>query len=388
MRAGAVVIGGGTVGTSCFYHLVQRGLRDVVLVEQAGLAAGSSGRSAAVVEAQYLAREKIALCSRSMALFRRFERDHGLPFVHHGYLRLGHSAEDLERFQRSVEIQREYGVADARVLDRAEICRQLPDLYVEDLAGALFGPSDGYIDPVRLCELFVELGKAGGGRTWLGRRVTGIRVRSGQVAGVVSGDGEIACETVVNAAGAWARSVGRLAGVELPVDGYRRQIVILEPPEAFLRPIPMTVDYVPGIEREGLYFRDDTPRRLLAGLHWEGHGDWERPDAADAFRLDADWDYAARVSELLCARYPPASGFKVQGGWAGLYPLTPDSEPIIGETPGLPGFYQAIGAGGVGVQTAPAIGAIVADLVASGRTTVVPSIEGYRLDRFRSAPAG
>jgi glycine/D-amino acid oxidase-like deaminating enzyme len=392
MHASVVVIGGGAIGTSCFHHLVQRGLRDVLLVEQAGLAAGSSGRSAAVVETQYLAPEKIALCGRSMALFRRFERDHGLPFVHHGYMRLGHSAEDLDRFQRSVEIQREYGVTDALVLDREDVRRQVPDLRVEDLAGALFGPSDGYIDPVRLCELFVQLGREGGGQARLGRRVTGIRVRSGRVAGVVCGDEEIACETVVNAAGAWARSVGRLADVELPVDGYRRQIVIFEPPEPFPQPVPMTMDYVPGIEREGLYFRDDTPRRLIAGLHWEGHGDWERPEVADAFRLDSDWDYAARVSELLSARYPAAGRFTVQGGWAGLYPLTPDSEPIIGETPGLPGFYQAIGAGGVGVQTSPAIGAIVADLITSGRTTLVPSIEGYRLDRFpatrlRPAPA-
>jgi glycine/D-amino acid oxidase-like deaminating enzyme len=387
MRARAVVIGGGAVGASCFYHLIQRGLRDVLLVEQAGLAAGSSGRSAAVVETQYLAPEKIALCGRSMALFRRFERDHGLPFVHHGYLRLGHSAEDLERFQRSVEIQREYGVSDARVLDRAEVRHQVPDLHVEDLAGALFGPSDGYIDPVRLCELFVQLGKEGGGQAWLGRRVTDIRVRSGRVAGVVCGAEEIACETVVNAAGAWARPVGRLAGVELPVDGYRRQIVIFEPPEPFARPVPMIVDYVPVIEREGLYFRDDTPRRLIAGLHWEGHGDWERPEVADAFRLDADWDYAARVAELLSARYPPASRFTAQGGWAGLYPLTPDSEPIIGEIPGLPGLYNAIGAGGVGVQTSPAIGAVVADLVTSGRTSVVPSLEGYRLERFRPTPS-
>ncbi len=385
MHASAVVIGGGAIGTSCFYHLVERGLRDVLLVEQAGLASGSSGRSAAVVETQYLGREKIALCAHSMALFRRFEQQYGLPFVHHGYMRLGHSVEDLDRFRRSVEIQRDYGVADAVVLDREGLGRYVPDLHVEDLTGALFGPSDGYIDPVRLCELFVQLGKDGGGRAWLGRPVTGIRVRHGGVVGVACGDEEIACETVVNATGAWARQIGRLLGVELPVDGYRRQIVIFEPPESLTYPVPMIVDYVPGVEREGLYFRDDAPRRLIAGLHWEGYGDWERPEIPEAYRKDSDWDYAVRVSELLSTRYPAASRFTVHGGWAGLYPLTPDSQPIIGEMPGVRGIYNAIGAGGVGVQTSPAVGAIIADLITRGMTTLVPTIESYRIERFRGA---
>jgi sarcosine oxidase, subunit beta len=382
MRAGAVVIGGGAIGTSCFYHLVQAGARDVVLVEQAGLAAGSSGRSAAVVETQYVTRDKIALCATSMALVKRFEREHGLPFVHHGYLRLGHSAEDLERFRRSVEMQREYGVTDAVVLDRDGIRRVAPDLRVDDLTGALFGPSDGHIDPVRLCELFVQLGKEKGGRFLHGRPVTGIRVRDGRVAGVTCGDEEIACDAVVNAAGAWARRIGRLVGAELPVDGYRRQIVIFEPPAPFAAPVPMVVDYVPGVEQEGLYFRDDTPRRLIAGLHREGHGDRERPEDPDAYRQDADGDYAARVAELLAARYRGAGELSRTGGWAGLYPLTPDSLPILGEMPGLRGFYNAIGGGGVGVQTSPAIGAILADLVTAGKTAILPALDPYALERF------
>jgi glycine/D-amino acid oxidase-like deaminating enzyme len=382
MRLRAAVIGGGAIGASCFWHLVQRGVREVLLVEQATLASGSSGRSAAVVETQYLTREKIALCAYSMALFRRFEREHGLPFVHHGYLRLGHTAGDLDRFARSAAIQREHGVTDAVVLDRDEVRRRVPDLHVEDLAGALFGPSDGYIDPVRLCELFVRLATDGGGRVRQGARLTGIRVRDGRVVGVTCGDEAIDCEVVVNAAGAWARQIGHLLGIELPVDGYRRQIVVFEPPEPLPAPVPMVIDYVPGVEREGLYFRDDTPSRLIAGLHWEGHGDWEHPENPDAYRQDSDWEYALRVSERLAARYRRAPTLAVRSGWAGLYPLTPDSEPILGETPEVRGLYHAIGAGGVGVQISPALGAIVADLVTRGETAIVPSIEPYRLARF------
>jgi glycine/D-amino acid oxidase-like deaminating enzyme len=383
MRLTAVVIGGGAIGASCFHHLLERGVRDVLLVEQAGLGSGSTGRSAAVVETQYVSRDKIALCAYSMRLFRRLERECGLPFVHHGYLRLGHTGEDVRQFHRSVEMQREHGVADAVVLEPPELARALPDLHVEDLTSALFGPSDGYIDAVKLCEVLGQLGKDRGGRVWQGAPVTGIRVRAGRVTGVACGSQEIACDVVVNAAGAWARQVGRLLGAELPVDGYRRQIVIFEPPEPLPRPVPMVVDYVPGVEREGLYFRDDTASRLVAGLHREGVGDGERPEPADAYRQDPDWDYALRVSELLAARYRGAGRLRAHGGWAGLYPLTPDSQPILGEMPGLRGFYNAIGGGGVGVQISPAVGAILADLVTTGETAIVPALEGYRLERFQ-----
>jgi sarcosine oxidase subunit beta len=383
VHARVVVIGGGAIGASCFYHLVQKGVGDVLLIEQAGLGSGSTGRSAAVVETQYLHPDKVALCASSMRLFRRLEAEHGLPFVHHGYMRLGHTGEDLAGFRRSVLLQREHGVTDAVVLDPAGIRRHAPDLAVDGLTGALFGPSDGYIDAVRYCELLVQAGKAGGGEVWAGARVTGLRAQGGRVSGVVAGDREVRCETVVNAGGAWARRVGQMLGIDLPVEGYRRQIVTFEPPEPFPRPVPMVVDYVPGVEHEGLYFRDDTATRLIAGLHWEGYGDWERPDDPDAFRSDSDWDYGLRVAELLARRWPDATRFRALRGWAGLYPLTPDSLPILGEVPGCPGFLSAIGAGGVGVQISPALGAIVADLVTKGETSVLPSLDPYRLARFR-----
>ena len=169
------------------------------------------------------------------------------------------------------------------------------------------------------------------------------------------------------------------------MDGYRRQLVQFEPPRSLAAPVPFIIDYVPGVEAEGLYFRDDTPARIVAGLHWEVHGDWERPEDPDRFRQAVDWEYSARVAEALAARYRGAGEFRVTGGWAGLYPLTPDTRPIVGPTPGVPGLYQALGGGGVGVQISPAVGAMVADLITTGDTTVVPGWSRYRLDRF---PAG
>lgn len=391
MRAQVVVIGGGAFGASCFYHLTARGVRDVVLLEQATLGSGSTGRSAAVVETQYLAPDQVALCAWSIRVFRWLEKEHELPFVHHGYLRLGHSPAVLEGFHESVALQRAHGLDDARVIEPGEIQRVMPALRVDDLAGALWGPTDGYVDAVRYCEVLCGLGRAAGGRVLQSRPATGLRARNGRVTAVEVGGETIECETVVNASGAWARRLGEALGLTLPVDGYRRQLVQFEPPRPLAAPVPMVIDYVPGVEEEGLYFRDDTPTRIVAGLHWEVHGDWERPEDPNVFRPAVDWEYAERVAEALAARYRGAGDFRVTGGWAGLYPLTPDTRPIVGPTPGVEGLYQALGGGGVGVQISPAVGAMVADLVTTGETRVVPDWARYRLDRFaagtvRAAP--
>ena len=389
MRARVVVIGGGAFGASSLYHLTKRGITDVVLLEQATLGSGSTGRSAAVVETQYLLPDQVALCAWSIRVFQWLEREHALPFVHHGYMRLGHAAADVAGFHESIALQRTYGLGDARVLEPAEIARIVPALRVNDLAGALWGPTDGYVDAVRYCELLSGLGRAAGGRVLQGQRATGLRLHGGRVTGVQVEGETIECEAVVNASGAWARRLGATLGLALPVDGYRRQLVQFEPPRPLAAPVPMIIDYVPGVEREGLYFRDDTPSRIVAGLHWEVHGDMEQPADPDAFRQAVDWDYAERVAEALAARYRGAGDFRVTGGWSGLYPLTPDTRPIVGPTTGIDGLYQALGGGGVGVQISPAIGAMVADLVATGDTRVMPNWERYRLDRFApSAPRG
>ena len=141
-------------------------------------------------------------------VFQRLEREHALPFVHHGYLRLGHSAADVAGFHESVALQRAHGLHDARVIEPDEIARIVPALRVDDLAGALWGSSDGYVDAVRYCELLAGLGRAAGGRVLQGRRATGLRLRGGRVAAVECDGETIECETVVNASGAWARRLG------------------------------------------------------------------------------------------------------------------------------------------------------------------------------------
>ena len=251
MRAQVVVIGGGAFGASCFYHLSARGVRDVVLLEQATLGSGSTGRSAAVVETQYLAADQVALCAWSIRLFRRLEAEHGLPFTHHGYLRLAHTADVVAQFHASVAMQREHGLTDARVLEPAEVTKVVPALRVDDLAGALWGPSDGYVDAVRYCEVLTGLGRAAGGRVLQGRRATGVRLSGGRVTAVLCDGEAIDCETVVNASGAWARRLGAALGSTCPWTATGASWSSSSRPDLWPRRCPLSSTTCPASRRKG-----------------------------------------------------------------------------------------------------------------------------------------
>lgn len=385
MRADVVVVGGGVIGSACVYALAQRGVTDVILLEQEQLASGSTSASAAVIETQYLDPNMIALTNFGHRLCSDLERDHGLTFHHNGYLRLAKREKDLALYHDSVKVQADLGITGSRVLTPAEIDEVLPGLCTDGICGALWGPNDGYIDAVRYCEILVSLAREQGVRYVRGRLAT-IDVTGGAVSGIQLDDGStIGCSTLINAAGAWARRVGQMAGLEVPVDGYRRQILILESDHPFSRSVPFAIEYVPGEAAPGLYFRQDGPARLIAGMHREGHGDDESPENPDRFSKGIDWEYAAELREQLVTRYPSAEALKPNGGWAGLYPLTPDTKFIIGQAGTVNGFYNAAGGGGVGVQTSAGIGAMAADLIVHGSTQVVPHPEEYELRRFGAA---
>lgn len=387
VRADVVVVGGGVIGSACVYALAQRGVSDVILLEQEQLASGSSGASAAVIETQYLDENMIALTNYGHRLCSDLERDHGLAFHHNGYLRLAKREQDLALYHESVKIQADLGIVGSRVLAPGEIGEVIPGLRVDDVCGALWGPNDGYIDAVRYCQILVSLAREQGVRFIRGR-LSAIDVTGGAVSGIRLADGSrIACSTVVNAAGAWARRVGQMAGLQVPVDGYRRQILILEPGQPFTRSLPFVIEYVPGEAAPGLYFRGDGPYRLIAGLHREGHGDEEAPANPDTFSRGIDWEYAAQLRDQLVERYPAAESLRPNRGWAGLYPLTPDTKFIVGPARTLAGFHNAVGGGGVGVQTSAGIGAMAADLIVHGSTRVVPHPGEYELSRFGAATA-
>ena len=336
-----VVVGGGVAGTSCAYHLQRLGAGRVLLLERGSLAAGSSSRSTGFVETAYRERWRVEATLRS----RRIVEQLAVPFVRCGKLLLGRGLE------AALALRRQLSASDGAVLPADEVRALVPALRAD--RPALWCEGDGHTDGPLLCSVLareVDVEQDA--------EVTGFTIASGRVAGVRTRRGEIACDAVVNAAGAWARQIGALAGVEVPVDGYRRQVAVLEAESTAL---PIVTEELDG--GEVLYLRSEGERHVLAGLHSETRS--EEPADPDSYPEAPDPSFEARIAELVSQRLVDGGSLRLRGGWAGLYPIAAGGAPIVAETE-LGGFFVLAGLGGNGIQLAPALGEDLARLVLAG----------------------
>jgi sarcosine oxidase subunit beta len=351
------------------------------------VASASSGLAVGIIETQYLDPVPIAIRVYAMGFFARLEREAGLRITRNGYLRLAHRAEELAAYERSAAVQRELGVEDATVLDRDEIQRRVPEMVCDDVLGGLFGPSDGFVDPALTCNLIADQLRQRGVTVAQQTELVGADDAPGGGHVLTTTVGELRCDHVVNAAGAWATPVGDLLGAPATVLPQRHQALFVRLPEPLDYVMPSVMDYVPGSGRQGLYFRYDTPTSLVAGLHTEDalHGIVD----PDRYRRGGDdLAYMSAVGEQLAERLPAFAEAGLDGVWAGIYPISPDGEPSIGPYRDRPSVHAAFGGGGSGFQSAPGIGRSVAEWIVHGEPRTVPGVVELSPDRASLAAAG
>jgi sarcosine oxidase, subunit beta len=351
--AEVVVIGGGCMGASVAFHLSRLGVTDVVLVErEAMLGAGSTGRNAGGVRHQFSNEANIRLSIESIAMLARFrdEVGHEIDFHQDGYLFLLSSEASVAAFRRNVDIQRACGI-DVQWLDAGGAARLAPGLDTTGVLGATFCQHDGIADPNGVTMGFAKAAQAGGVEVWRETEVTGIDVVGGRVAGVRTSRGHIATRVVVNAAGPHARQVGRLAGVDVPVDPFRRHIFIAQD---FTRTVPPNRIMVIDFDTTFYFHREG------AGVLF-GMGDPKEPSGFDT---TVRWDFLPEVTQVALERLPALEDASISHAWAGLYEMSPDANPLIGPAPGVDGFFLINGFSGHGFQHSPAAGRILADLIA------------------------
>jgi sarcosine oxidase subunit beta len=376
-----VVVGAGAIGLCVALELLEHGAPSVTVLEKGTIGGGSSGLAVGIIETQYLDRLSIAVRAYSMGVFARLERERGLRITRNGYLRLGHSAADRDAFATSVGFQHALGVADAAVLERAEIARLIPDLDPAGIECGLWGPSDGYTDPALACSALAELVRAAGGTIVQGCALDGCDDRPGGGFRLTAGERTYEADVVVNAAGGWAPRVGAILGAPAHALPQRHEALFVRLSRPIEYVMPSVMDYVPGSGRMGLYFRHDAVTRLVAGLHTEDV--MKHDDDPDRFRRG--WDdpaYLVAVGEALEERLPGLGEVTLGGVWAGIYPISPDGDPSVGPYADRPGIYAALGAGGAGFQSAPGIGRIVAEQVTAGASTTIEGVERLSPDRF------
>jgi glycine/D-amino acid oxidase-like deaminating enzyme len=365
-----VIVGAGALGLATAWHLTRRGATDVTVIERGQIAGASSGLSVGIIETQYLDPLAIEIRVRSMAVFGELERAGSIAITRTGYLRLAHREADLAAFERSVELQRGLGVADARVIDRAGLRDLVPELFVDDVLGGLFGPSDGYIDGHRYCAALAEAVADRGGRVLQETELVGREDAPGGRHRLLTTRDALECDVVVNAAGGWAGRVGDLLGTPIEILPQRHQALIARLPAPLPYLMPSVMDYVPASGGFGVYFRDEGPGRMVAGLHTEEvlH-DIVDPDAVGR---DTAAEYMELVAERLAHRLPGLDAMQLGDVWAGIYPMRRDGKPVVGRHPANPSIVAVAGAGGSGLQSSPALGLIAAEWILDGEPRTIP----------------
>ncbi len=370
--ADVIIIGGGIVGSSIAYHLTEAGCRDVIVLErETHQGKGSTGKSMGGVRAQFSTQVNIRMSLYSIPFFAAFDEVMGHPsgYRPQGYLFVATRQSHLEYLAENYRQQVAAGLKALCQLSPADVSRLAPELRTDDVLGGSFCPTDGFVDPHSVMTGFMLKAMERGVQLLREAEVTGIARDAHGVCGVQTSQGLLSTRTVVNAAGAWAGQVARLAGVDLPVEPLRRMLVPTEPFEKISHASPMVVDM-----STGFHYRPEGRGVLLA---------WNDPEESPGFKLNFDRGFIEKVLTRGVDRVPCLEEAEVnpKRAWAGLYEMTPDHHPVLGAVTGLPGFYLANGFSGHGVMHSPATGRILADLILKGSCDLVDtSLLGF--DRF------
>jgi sarcosine oxidase subunit beta len=376
--ADVVIVGGGCMGASVAYHLARRGVTDVVLLEREKLlASGSTGRNAGGVRHQFSNAANIRLSIESIALLERFKDEIGyeIDFHQDGYLFLLSTAASVETFRQNVALQRSFGI-DVEWLSADEAARLAPGLSTDGVLGATFCRRDGIADPNGVTMGFAKAAQAMGTTIERDTEVTGITVDRGRVSGVDTTRGAIAAPIVVNAAGPHARAIGRMAGIDVPVDPYRRHIFIAQPASP-LRAAALPASKIMVIDFETTFYFHREGAGLLFGM--------SDPGEPSTFDTTVRWDFLAQATDIAMMRVPALADASISHAWAGLYEMTPDANPIIGPARDVPGFFLINGFSGHGFQHSPAGGRILADLIVGENPAM--DLAPFALERLAAGTA-
>ncbi|MBZ5584358.1 MAG: FAD-binding oxidoreductase [Acidobacteriia bacterium] len=370
--ADIVVIGGGIVGSSIAYHLSAAGCRDVLVLErETHQGKGSTGKSMGGVRAQFSTPVSIRMSLYSIPVFQAFEELMGHPsgYRPQGYLFVAATEGRLAWLRTNHARQKELGLRSVEILKPDDVHRIAPEIRWDDLAGGSFCPTDGFVDPYSVMTGFMLKAMEGGAELLRQTEATGIRRDSRGVCGVETTRGFVAGRSVVIAAGAWSGIVGKLAGIDVPVEPLRRMLVPTEPFERVSHQSPMVVDL-----ETGFHYRPEGRGLLMA---------WNDPEERPGFNTRFDPEFVEKILTRGARRLPCLEEAQIdpRRAWAGLYEMTPDHHPVLGPVAGIPGLWVAAGFSGHGVMHSPATGKIMADLILKGESDLVDA-SLLSLDRF------
>jgi 4-methylaminobutanoate oxidase (formaldehyde-forming) len=364
-HARVVIIGGGVIGCSIAYHLTKLGCRDVVLLERAQLTSGTTWHAAGLLTSLRDTETQTWLAKYSQTLYRRLEAETGQAtgVIDCGSIQLAMTRDKAEEMRRGLHMANCFGV-QAHEISAAEVKKMWPLAAVEDLHAAFYFPDDGRVNPTDVTQSLAKGARLGGARIFENTPVIGVLESHGRAVGVRTAAGEIRAEYVVNCAGMWARAVGQMAGVNVPLQAAEHYYLISEPVAGVHPLLPILRD--PG---NAAYIREEAGK-IMVGLFEAEAKPWAIGGVPTDFRfgeIPPDWDRMYPCIEKAMRRVPCLFDTGIKLLFCGPESFTPDHNYLMGEAPNLKNFFVAAGFNSLGILSGGGAGYVMAHWILEGR---------------------
>jgi glycine cleavage system aminomethyltransferase T/glycine/D-amino acid oxidase-like deaminating enzyme len=380
-QAQVVIIGGGVIGCSVAYHLTKLGWTDVVLLERKQLTAGTTWHAAGLVEAGGFYTETILeMAKYTLELYRNLEEETGQAtgFKAVGYLEIACTPSRLEGLRRIADFDRVFDV-NVEEIPPSEIKKMWPLMETDDILAGFYTAGDGRVNPIDTTMALAKGARLGGARIIEETKVIGISQQDGRVTGVITHKGEIRAEYVVNCAGMWARELGKLAGVHVPLQAAEHYYLITEAIEGIHSELPVFSD----LDRYA-YYREEVGGVLL-GFFEPVAAPWGLDGIPKDFtfgEIQPNWERMTPYIEEAMKRVPALETAGIRKFFCGPESFTPDLMPLMGEAPELQNFFVAAGFNSLGILLAGGAGRVLAHWMVEG----LPDVDVTEIGIQRMSP--
>jgi sarcosine oxidase subunit beta len=354
-----IVIGAGSVGTPAAYYLSKARMKVLVLESVPSVGQGSNKRAIGGIRATHSDPAKIMLCKRALEIFSTFKETYGIDIEWDqcGYSYVAYTPREEKILKDLLPIHEKAGIKNYWY-DKAEYLKVIPDLNPEGLIGGTFSPEDGSASPLLTNHAYYTMAAAAGVEFHFNEAVRRMTVVSGRITEIVTDKATYSSDIVLNASGAWAEDIGKMAGVNLPVKPDSHEAAITEPVARFLG--PMVVDIRPAPGSANYYFYQHITGQIIFCIT-------PSPNAWGT-NVNETSEFLPMVSKRMVEIMPRLKNIRVRRTWRGLYPMTPDGFPIIGWCPGVSNFLLGVGFCGQGFMLGPSSGELLARLAQHAAT--------------------
>ncbi len=350
-KASIVIIGAGISGLSTAYNLAKKGMKNIIVIDKDYITSGSTGRCGAGVRQQWGTKLNCILARKSIDFFTTANQELGhekdIEFKQEGYLILSTSKAEDEVFDKNVKLQNSIGIPSRRCTVE-EALKIVPHLNPKSFTSASFCKTDGHVNPFLMSEAYYLAAKKLGVTFHFFEEVKEIVLKDGLINKVVTDKQEIFTDKIVNAAGGFAKEVGDMVGVEIPVYSENHEILVTEPTKTMQGPMVMSFS-------KNIYCQ-----QVPHGSFLMGRGN---PQALHNHDISSSWQFLDEMAKTVCHILPEVGKLRVIRTWGGSYNISPDHQPIISDVDELPGYYMACGYSGHGFMFAPITGELLSQMI-------------------------